>query len=422
MNCHHHVGRAEIFKHDCVLRAIEGMKGKDCEEAVELWEALTDPPLRGGYSKNFPALPTREHRPTRAIPPTPGGKHDFSAEAVAFFPVNEDPLPRGKDEEHTAPHPSSSISEDSKSPTPVEEEANDAKNLSAAPSSTPSSEEKKLASAPVVTPTVISAPPPADVPPAVEVHIPSMDDASFDASASVELLTTGVNKLRTVRYIIFSEQLVIGDQFTRSLFGRFLHYTHIAQSKSVELHNLDNGFVTGNILQLAQKQISVTKYFWQSWSPERTDHTMEVTMDSISLFANSFTHAAHADVYEELAQFVLTHPAFTKSATKILAPDGSVKDTIELRATALIADHPFHCEYAKSQKILSNTMIFISNQLLLRGLIAQARRPGRISPTIVDFRKGAVSKTSLSFALPSKFPASNPPLNLSIASMAHFAW
>jgi hypothetical protein len=428
MECHYHVGRAAVHKQDCTMRNLEAMKGKDVTEAEELWEQLTDSPLTDDSIFSF--SPHAEVFETQILT-NPcsaqgwGSLHSAPRQEREQSVLHREARPIYIEEEKYSPK-FSTIFECGTSPDPSDEGCDDI-NFSTTSSSEPSMEEKKLASIIVVpnnTPTVCSP---------LEVDIPSCSawpllydtimhsdpwpaspEPDGSAPSPPELEASPDHGLRKKKYIVFSSHSVQGRRKTETLFTRLMLTMHIASKREVILHNEESGYVTDNVLTLAQKQIEAVKYFWQDWHSEDP----KAIQDSISLFAGTFTHADYAEVFEGLAEFILTNPAFTKTQSKLLGFGHVLRDTVGLRVLQLIADHPQHHAFCSQQRVLSDTITFINNQLLLRGLIDEARKPRQYAPALVDFRKGAVSKTSLSPARHSKFSARQPLLTHCMGSTA----
>lgn len=438
MDCHYHAGRAAVYKKDCTMRNLEAMKDKDVKEAVELWEQLDDQPLLGLQTLPFQdecnlaahdcALCSAQEYGCMC----PASRFTLDINAPEFAPETE-ARPIYIEEEKYSPE-FSTILEHGVSPEQSDEEYDDV-NFSATDSSAPSEEEKKLASIPVTPSNTPAESIPGD-------HLGRLDDLYDnildnalqmleDSSAPVttdvrdkdhlapsapELAALPDDSLRKEKYVVFSSHNVQGPRKHHGIFTKVMVAFGIASRREVTLENEEAGHVTGNVLTLAQKQIDVVKYFWQDWE----GRPPVVTEDCISLFAGTFTHADYADIFTDLAKFVLTNPAFTKTQTKLLKEGRALRETVRLRVSQLIADHPQHRAYSLQQRVLSNTITFIDNQLLLRGLIDEARKPQQIAPAVVDFRKEAVSKTSLLPAQPSRFAARQPSLTRFTRSTAAF--
>lgn len=478
MECHYHVGRAAVFQKDCTMRNLEAVKGKEAAEAVELWEALVDHPLNSlpvfsyqhvGESdvRVSPPCSAQEGGGLRVGPdfvddeefasgwetcPTPVEEGYITPEFVALLEAR----PTRVEEEFYTPE-FSTIPECGESPDLSDEEFDDGDFSTT--SSVPSLEEKKLASIPesfeeeefpeefvedrlkvlreecdryltacayrrLLTPAV-HAPPEHQVmpdapPPSLELDAPPVNlSGPWEVAPSAPALEAPPDDSpRLEKYVVFSSHSVQGRRKANSLFTRCMIKVRIASKREVILDNEEAGYVTSNVLSLAQKQIEVVKYFWQGWH----DKSPQVTQDCISLFAGTFTHADYADVYADLAEFILTNPVFTKTQTKLLDAGCTLRDTVVLRVQQLIADHPDHAVFSSRQRVLSDTITFVNNQLLLRGLIDEARKPRQIAPAIVDFRKEAVSKTSLSPARHSRFAARQPLLTRSTRSTVVSVW
>ena len=396
LECHHHKGRAPVHKNDCSMQdvtdALTKVEGKDAEEAMRLWEQLTDLPVPGTKSSRLsPDAPVftpavKRAAQQSALPPRPMllPHQAFAARLERI------------DEENLETPRSSTILEYGTSPDRTDDRGDD-RNLSTILNGGPSSEEKKLASATVITPPPVTSPcevdetpPPPKGPPVVDGSTPS--SSKLEASPD--------HGLRLKKYVVFTTHSVRGRRKQRTFIKRAMLRAGLAKSREVLLHNEGSGHVTDNVLALAQSQISVVKYFWQNWE----NRNPEVNEDSISLFAGTFTHADYAFVFEELAKHVLCHPAFTKMQAALL--DGvALRKTVRLRVQSLIGEHPLHHVYSAQQSALNNTITFINNQLLLRGLLDEARKPDQISPQVVDFRKGVALKTSLRTAPLSKSAA-----------------
>lgn len=407
MECHHHAGRAPVRKSDCSMQSFTDLltkvEGKDADEATRLWEQFIDAPVPGQESSRLSAdapvfIPavkitaskSASHAVPRRIPLPPRVR---STPAERTKPIHEEKL---------NPPKSSTTPECGTSPARADD-SDDGGSLNTAPSSVPSLEEKKLASVTTITQTPAAPPcvasnssPPPQGPNVVDDTAPSVS----------ELEASPEHGLRLKKYVVFSTHHVQGLEHRRSLVKRFMLKLGLASSRGVVLHNEGNGCVTDNVLKLAQQQISVVKYFWQDWRGREP----EVHEDSISLFAGAFTHADYATVFADLAEHVLRHTAFTKMQSALLN-GASLRQTVRLRVQSLIADHPLHSRYSAQQEVLSNTITFINNQLLLRGLLDEARKPDQLAPKVVDFRKGVVSKMSLYAARPSKSSARKPLLN-----------
>lgn len=408
LDCHFHTGRAPVFKKDCTLRNLAAVTSKNAVEASELWEQLTDAPITTEPSSLSP----------HAEPFVPQFAHVSPKNSAHQSASEARPRPPGYDEEKHENHsPRSSTTLECGTSPETSDDWTSNTNFSA-PSGAPSSEEKKPASAivtdqaPVMPPTELGgdskpfdtlhgeATPPLDPTSLGNVpdHGPSLPDPSsqgYDAASCAPAPESSPNDgLELRKYIVFSNHSVRGRRERYSLMTRLMLKLSCAASMDVVLHNEQSDFVSSNVLSLAQKQISVTKYFWQNWD----EKSPTITQDSISLFAGTFTHADEAEVFHDLARHLLCHQAFTKMASKLLLDGVALRDTVRLRVLSMIADHPRHSAYSAKQHVLSDTITFVNNQLLLRGLIDEARKPQRIAPAIVDFRKEAVSKTSLSTA------------------------
>jgi len=442
MECHYHVGRAAVYKKDCTMRNLAAVKEKDAVEAVELWEGLTDQPLTGCLRKyqhtDDPGVrtpPPCSAQGRRGLRPGPWVNDDegFSPILIdeeAFFPKFAPLLemrPTCVEEEVFSPK-FSTIPECGASPDLSDEDFDDV--VFSTTSSVPSLEEKKHASTPVNSANSVESPATPESPvrqvmsdapsPSLLLEAPPRDRSGpGDSAPSAPALEAPPgDSPRLEKYVVFSSHSVQGRRKNNNLFTRCMIKLRVASKREVILDNEEAGYVTSNVLSLAQKQIEVVKYFWQDWH----DKSPKVTQDCISLFAGTFTHADYADVYADLAEFILTNPVFTKTQSKLLDTGCALRDTVVLRVQQLIADHPEHGVFSARQSVLSNTITFINNQLLLRGLIDEARKPRQIAPAIVDFRKEAVSKTSLSPARHSKFAARRPLLIRSTRSTAVSAW
>lgn len=403
-DCHFHTGRAPVFKKDCRLRDLAAVTSKSAEEASELWEQLTDAPITGSSSLSPHAEP---FVPQFAHVPLDNSAHQSAPEAR--------PRPSGHDEEKHEDHsPKFSTTHECGTSPETSDDWTGSTNLSA-PRGAPSSEEKKLASviatsqAPVTPPTELGgdskpfdtlhgeATPPLDptLLGSVPDHGPSPPDPSsqgYDAASRAPAPETSPNDgLELRKYIVFSNHSVRGRRDGLSFMTRLMLKLSCAASMDVVLHNEQSDFVSSNVLSLAQKQICVTKYFWQNWS----EKSPTIIQDSISLFAGSFTHADEAEVFHDLAKYLLCHEVFTRMSSKLLLDGVALRDTVRLRVLSMISDHSQYSAYSAKQHVLSDTITFVNNQLLLRGLIDEARKPQHVAPAIVDFRNAAVSKTSL---------------------------
>jgi hypothetical protein len=432
MECHYHAGRAAVYKKDCTMRNLEAMKDKDAKEAVELWEQLDDLPLLG-----LQTLPYQDdcdlaaHDCALCSAQEYGHMCPASRFTLDKFEPETEARPMYIEEEKYSPE-FSTILEHGESPEQSDEEYDDV-NFSATDSSVPSEEEKKLASIPV-TPSNSPAESiigdhlgrPDDLDNILDNALQMLEDSSapvtpdardkdHPAPSAPELAALPDDSLRKEKYVVFSSHNVQGPR-NHGIFTSIMVAFGIASRREAVLENKEAGHVTSNVLTLAQKQIDVVKYFWQDWE----GRPPVVTEDCISLFAGTFTHADYTDVFADLAEFVLTNPVFTKTQTKLLKEGCALRETVRLRVSQLIADHPQHRAYSSQQRVLSDTITFIDNQLLLRGLIDEARKPQQIAPAVVDFRNEAVSKTSLLPAQPSRFAARQPSLTRFTRSTAAF--
>lgn len=423
-DCHFHTGRAPVFKKDCTLRDLAKVSKKEAKESIEQWEMLTDSPVTTKLSSSLsPNAEIFTPRSARVEPQKPAQSFAPSLEAR--------PVPSSADE-GKRDSPEFSTTHDCGTSPETSDDWPSNTNLSTF-SGVPSSEEKKPASV-IVTDQVPVMPPtelggdstPSDLlhdetPPltgptlsgSVPAHGPSpLDPTSqgVDVASSAPALDPQPSDGMALRkYIVFSNHGVRGRRGRDSFLTRLMLKLSCAASMDVVLHNEQSEFVSSNVLTLAQTQISVTKYFWQGWD----GRTPTSVQDSISLFAGAFTHADEVDVFHDLARHLLCHQSFTAMQSKLLIPSDegvALRDTARLRVLKLIADHPRHAAYSANQQVLSDTVTFVNNQLLLRGLIDEARRPRGVAPAVVDFRKEVVSKMSLFTARHSKSAAKKHPL------------
>lgn len=435
MECHHHVGRAPVYRDTCSMQDVKDallqVTGKDAAEAVSLWEQLDDGPVatpstlsataaafvpraRSVSSSMLDSARSRSAPELTAHKTPPPQKRGRTPIEEKYSPANR-ALARlaAVPEEVLDPPESSTTPECGTSPARADDREDDT-NLNAIANGVPPSGEKKRASVIVINPSPAASPcetdgahPPSEVPlkdatPVLSFPPPgSPPDPAF----------------KVEQYVVFYSHDVQGRRTLGSFAKRAMTRIGLASSRPVVLRNKGTKFVVDNVLVLAQKQIDVTKYFWQSWE----GRTPDVTTDTISLFAGSFTHASHVFVFDQLAKHVICHEVFTKMQSKLLH-NGVLKDTVRLRVSQLLADHPLHAKYCTNYRVLDNTITFIYNQLLLRGLMDEARNPLGVKPSLVDFRNGAVSRTSLFTARHLKFSARTPPPSPSTGSTVPFRW
>lgn len=409
MACHYHVGRAPVKHRDCTMRNLRGVEGKEASEAIELYNQLDDAPVVDSSSSNLsisaaPFYPKAQSAPASTT-------RDAATNFALPFSTRPDPYPYSDEAEEektewydSDPPKFSTTLGCGTSPDSTGELTDDWTSddiFNAIPGSVPSSEEKKPASATVTDQAHVSPPNTADE--KLPDPSPSGPDDSAPGAPAPEAL---LDPLRVKKYVVFTTHSVRGRREISSLWRRFLLKLSCVSERDVVLHNDAEGCITDNVLTLAQKEVTVAKWFWQNWD----NREPKVVRDSISIFAGTFTHADYADVFEELVVHVLCNEAFTKTETRFL-DSGKLRETVRCRAQDLIARHPHHRRYVANQKVLSNTITFVNNQLLLRGLLDEARKPQGIAPAIVDFRKGVVSKMFPFTARHSKSAARRQPLS-----------
>lgn len=155
--------------------------------------------------------------------------------------------------------------------------------------------------------------------------------------------------------------------------------------------NPSGGHVLSNVLLQARSDSNLLAWFWQPWRDSSIDHMT----DCINLLDGAFTHAYDAEIYTELAKYVLTHQKLTLLDSSLLE-NGKLKHVHALRVDNLIAYHPDRQRFLE-QTLLVNTKTFICNQLLIRGMIHMSREPlsgHKAARVSMDFQRGARFKTS----------------------------
>lgn len=401
-DCHLHIGRAKVLAEDIELSVLPGLTGKDCASAIAQYNRAVDitvsgdpsaPPLNGACDTDDFNDDGDDSDEGDEYDDEHEGYDAFNAHDASFLP----PAFGGDDYKHTGlPVYAAQLKADAaaKMDTIIDLIDVDVK---------PSAEEKKLASEMVVP---IVATNEVCVPPIVAQN-------GFPLQEPTETV------------IIFTQHII--DMPVRGL-GLKKYLKHNARKLGVKcgvlwalpaVHtNMNSRYVLSSVLLHARSESGLYAWFWQTWQ-ESTVHSMT---DCIDLLAGAYSHAYDAEIYSNLAEYLLTHEKFTLTDSRLI-DQGKLTQTVQLRVDDLIAKNSDRLKFL-DQVILGHTKTFVCNQLLIRGLIHLSRQPAALQPArfSVDFRRGARIKTSQRSALPSESPQKTATLNRFSGITAPLMW